>query len=206
MRSEKRNRLLLPEVLKADGNPEGKGVNGLLADWYATEPRGIVVKPQPQVLAELFTSMLVLSAAFKYRPVAGNSNYLYWRDGQWLLSLIGPHEWSNSWCDGFAGTCRLQRDMTWTIEPSEQLLEDVPVSRALNRFFAGFAAMLDTDATLEEVLPFHVGKLPYFQRIHASALSRSVRATVKRGEQASISCRDWREQLPDSSRLLSQRG
>ena len=147
--------------------------------------------------------MLVLSAAFKYRPVTGNQNYLYWIDGHWSLSLIGPHEWSKPQRDGFAGTCTLQRDMTWTIEPSEQLLDDGPVAGALRRFFAGFAGMLDTDVTLEEVLPFYVGKLPYDQRLHASALSRAVRATVARGEQASLSCRNWREQLPDASRLLS---
>jgi hypothetical protein len=49
-----------------------------LADWYAAEPRGIVTKPQRQVLTALFTSMLMLSASFKYRPVPGVVNYLYW--------------------------------------------------------------------------------------------------------------------------------
>ncbi len=60
---------------KTAGNPEGKGVQGFLDDWRATEPRGVVAKPQRQVLAELFTSLLVLSASFKYRPVPGNPNY-----------------------------------------------------------------------------------------------------------------------------------
>ena len=55
---------------KTDGNPEGKGHNGFLLDWYQSEPRGVVAKPRRQLLAEFFTSMLVLSAAFKFRPVA----------------------------------------------------------------------------------------------------------------------------------------
>ena len=50
---------------KTDDNPEGKGLNGFLLDWHQTEPRGVVAKPQNQVLAEFFTSMLVLSAKFK---------------------------------------------------------------------------------------------------------------------------------------------
>ena len=63
-------------ALKADGNPEGKGLNGFLLDWYRTEPRGVVIKPQRQVLAEFFTSMLVLSARFKHKPAVGVLNYL----------------------------------------------------------------------------------------------------------------------------------
>jgi hypothetical protein len=183
-------------VPKTEGNPEGKGDHAFLADWCATEPRGVVAKPERQVLAELFTSMLVLSAAFKYRPVPGGSNYLYWIDGQWSLSLIAPHEWSDERRAGFAGTCVLQRDMTWTIVPSDRLSEDGPVSGAIRRFFDGFAAMLDTDLTLEEVLPYYAGRLDYYQRLFANALSRSVSAAVTRGDQAALSCRQWQRQLP----------
>src|SRR5210317_585232 len=106
-------------VPKTAGNPEGKGAHGFLDDWVATEPRGVVAKPPRQVLAELFTSLLVLSASFRYRPVPGRPNYLYWMDGEWSLSLIAPYEWSEKRRAGFAGTCVLQPDMTWTISPSE---------------------------------------------------------------------------------------
>ena len=51
------SRLLVP---KTEGNPDGKGSLGFLDDWRITEPRGVVAKPQRQVLAELFTSMLPL--------------------------------------------------------------------------------------------------------------------------------------------------
>jgi hypothetical protein len=183
-------------ALKSGGNPEGKGVIGFLNDWRATEPRGVVAKPGRQVLAELFTSLLVLSATFKYRPVPGGSNYLYWVDGQWSLSLIAPHEWSDRRRAGFAGTCILQRDMTWTIVPSDRLLGDGPVAAAVRRFFDAFVGLLDTDLTLEEILPTYVGSLPYYQRLHASALSRSIRAAVMRGDQDATSCRQWRTQLP----------
>jgi hypothetical protein len=181
---------------KTAGNPEGKGAHGFLDDWRATEPRGVVAKPQHQVLAELFTSMLVLSASFRYQPVPGRPNYLYWIDGQWSMSLIGPFEWSDKRRGGFAGTCVLQRDMTWTIEPSERLSENGPVSAAVRRFFDGFARMLDTDLTLEDILPYYAGGLHYYQRLLASALSRSVRATLTRGDRDAVSCREWQMQLP----------
>jgi hypothetical protein len=182
---------------KTEGNPEGKGLNGFLLDWHRTEPRGVVVKGRRQILAEFFTSMLVLSAGFKYKPAVGVENYLYFVDGSWILSLIAPGEWSARHRDGFAGTCELQPDMTWTITPSQRLGECRPVTDAIARFYDAFADTLDADLTLEEILPFYVRRMPYWQRLHASALSRSIRATLVLGDQAATRCRDWRVLLPE---------
>ncbi|MDJ0700918.1 MAG: hypothetical protein QNJ07_13770 [Woeseiaceae bacterium] len=196
---EARGRAVVP---KADGNPEGKGLNRIQSDWYASEPRNVVAKSQRQILAEFFTSMLVLSAQFRYQPVAGDPNYLYWIDGEWTLSLVSPTEWSTERYRGFAGTCVLQDDRTWTISPSELLAEDNAVSRAVAGFYDAFAEMMDTDLELEQVLPFYVAKMPYYQRLNANALSRSIRDSVKLGEQMATPCREWRLQLPRLSRLL----
>jgi hypothetical protein len=179
-------------------NLDGKGLNGFLLDWYRSEPRDVVVKPRRQVLSEFFTSMLVLSAKFKYEPAVGVHNFLYFRDGDWILSLIGPDEWSPSRMDCFVGRCILQRDMTWTIDPSEKLHEENELSEAVGRFYDAFAEMLDVDLTIEEVLPFYIGKLPYYQRLYANALSRSIRGTVTLGDQRSMKCRDWRTVLPST--------
>ena len=187
---------------KTDGNPEGKGLNGFLLDWYRSEPRGVVAKPQRQVLAEFFTSMLVLSAEFKYKPSVGIDNFLYWIDGTWSLSLISPDEWSEERQNGFVGRCILQDDMSWTIDPSPLLTESNPVSDAVGRFYDAFAETFDTDLTLEEILPFYVRKMPYYQRLYASALSRSIRASVILGDQRDIRCQDWRLLLPKLERVL----
>lgn len=192
-------------ALKTDGNPEGKGLNGFLLDWHKSEPRGVVVKPQRQVLAEFFTSMLVLSAKFKYEPAVGVPNYLYCLDGEWSLSLIAPEEWTDRRRAGFVGTCVLQHDMTWTIAPSELLAEENAVSDAVGRFYDAFAESLDTDMTLEEILPFYAGKMPYYQRLYASALSRSIRAAVTIGDQRTASCREWRMVLPRLERVMLAR-
>jgi hypothetical protein len=189
-------------ALKTDGNPEGKGVNRLLRDWHDSAPRLVVAKPRQQVLAEFFTSMLVLAARFSYQPVVGAPNYLYWSGGEWLLSLIAPDEWSDEKRACFAGTCVLQPDRTWTIEPSGLLAERNAVSEAVARFYDAFAHMLDSDLTLEDVLPVHVNAMPYYQRLNASALSRSIRGSMALGEQTSILCRDWRATLPVLDRML----
>ena len=187
-------------VRKTDGNPEGKGLNGLLLDFRWSEPTGVVAKPHRQILAELFTSMLVLSAAFKYRPAMGAANYLYWRNERWFLSLIAPGEWADGRHDSFVGTCTLQHDMTWTIAPSPLLTSGSnPVADALARFYDAFARLLDTDLPLEEVLPFHSRELPYYQRLYANALSRSMVAAVGLGDQASTSGRQWLAALPRRS-------
>jgi hypothetical protein len=192
-------------ALKTDGNPEGKGLNGFLLDWYKSEPRGVVAKPQRQVLAEFFTSMLVLSAKFKYEPAVGVANYLYCMDGEWSLSLIAPDEWTEERRAGFVGTCVLQDDMTWTIAPSELLAEENAVSDAVGRFYDAFAESLDTDMTIEEILPFYTGSMPYYQRLYASALSRSIRAAVTIGDLRDASCRDWRMALPRLERVMLTR-
>ncbi len=182
---------------KTAGNPEGKGLNGFLLDWQRTEPRGVVVKGRRQVLAEFFTSMLVLSADFKYKPAVGVENHLYFVDGAWILSLIAPGEWSDRHRAGFAGTCVLQPDMTWTISPSDLLGERNPVSAAVARFYDAFVDTLDSDLALEDILPFHVRRMAYWQRLHASALSRSIRAALVLGDQAGVRCREWGILLPE---------
>jgi hypothetical protein len=189
-------------TIKSDANPEGKGLNGFLLDWYQSEPRGVVAKSQRQVLAEFFTSMLVLSARFKYKPAVGVANYLYWIDGEWSLSLISPDEWSEERRAGFAGICVLQHDMTWTISPSQILAEDNAVSAAVGRFYDAFADTLDTDLTIEDILPFYVSRMSYYPRLYASALSRSIRGTVMLGDQASIRCKDWQMLLPGLAQML----
>jgi len=191
-------------AIRPDGNPDGKGFNGFMLDWYRSEPRGLTAKPQRQVLAEFFTSMLVLSAKFKYKPAVGVQNFLYLVDDEWVLSLIAPEEWSEERQAGFVGKCILQRDMTWTIAPSDLLATDNPVSAAVGRFYDAFAETLDGDFTLEDILPFYAKKMRYYQRLYASALSRSIRGSVMLGGQTAMSCRDWRMRLPSlNGRLLS---
>lgn len=180
----------------------GQGTIGFLMDWYASAPRGVVAKPQQQVLAEFFTSMLVLSAQFKYKPAIGTTNYLYYVNARWELSLIPPEQWSDERRAGFAGICRLLRDRTWTIVPSENLANDTVVADAVRRFYDGFRMAMDTDGTLEDVLPFFAGGLSYYRRLNANALSRSLRATATLTGEREKPAREWLLELPSVSRLL----
>jgi len=180
----------------APANPQGKGVTGLLLDWDHTRPRGAVAKPAAQLLADYFTSILVLSAAFKFRPVVGQAYYLYRLDREWSLSLISPFEWNSERRQAYVGKCELHPDMTWTISPSDGLADRPSAVVAIKDFHEAFVAKLQSDIPLEKMLPTYVAEFPYYQRLFASALSRSLRASMTMGGQLSIKAGDWLRELP----------
>lgn len=184
-------------------NPEGKGQRGFLRDWQETIPRGVVAKPQSQVLAEFFTSMLVLSAEFNHKPSVGVSNYLYFMQDRWTLSLIHPEQWSVAHQSGFAGLCTLQHDRTWTIRLADDLADKPQVLAAVETAYGAFSAMLDHDGTLEDILPFFAGNLRYYQRLNANALGNSIKATLTLGDQRAIPMREWLPALPHLDHVLS---
>ena len=190
--------------LKADGNPEGKGLSEFLRDRIQSSPRNVVAKPRRRLLNEFFSSMLVLSAEFKFRPVVGSTYYLYCGVEAWSLSLIRPIEWSSEKRRDFVASCVLQADMTWAISPSERISENSRVTDEIGEFYDAFAGMLDTDSSLEEILPFYVGRLPYYQRMYASALSRSLYASLLLGDQIAISGRHWCRLAPLAEHRIAQ--
>lgn len=183
---------------KTDGNPEGKGLSAFLMDWHHSQPRGVVAKPARQLLAEFFSSMLVLSAGFKFSPVVGKTYYLYYLQKGFSLSLIGPAEWSDEKRGNFVASCTLQPDMTWAIMPSDELSKNDRGLEAINRYYDAFVTKLDTNLAIEELLPFYVAKLPYYQRLYASALSRSLYMSLTLSNYKSITCRRWHEILSAS--------
>jgi hypothetical protein len=169
-------------LAEAGPNPEGKGQVGFLLDWEYSSPRSVVVKRPPQLLADYFTSLLVLSAAFKFKPVFGKAYYLYMDGAGWSLSLIGE--------------CVLHADSTWSIEPSENLGKRGIVDEALARFYAGFISKLKSKQVLEESLPVYEAGLPYYQRLFAAALSRSLKGSMSLGDQLGISAENWLKRMP----------
>lgn len=184
-------------------NPQGKGQIGFLLDWDYSTPRGIVVKRSAQVLADYFTSLLVLSAAFKFKPAYNKDYYLYFERKEWNLSLISPDDWNTLVKRrAFAGVCNLHDDSTWSISPSDNLSQPGPLADAVSEFYDRFAEKLQSPRSLEEDLPLYEGSLPYWQRIFAAALSRSLRASLTRGGQLNRSAIEWLERVPTDANAL----
>ena len=172
-------------------NPQGKGLVPVMQDLHAVLPHNVASKPAVQILADYFTSMLVLSARFRFRPVVGQEYFLYRVDGDWSLSLIRPEEWTDARRAAYVGRCELHTDMTWTIDPAPDLSERPDVLQALASFHDDFVASLDSDDALEDALPYYVSTAPYYQRLLASALSRSLRGSMDLGGQLALAGRNW---------------
>lgn len=185
-------------------NPQGKGQVGFLQDWHESSPRGVVAKPAGRLLADYFTSLLVLSADFKFKPAYDTDYYLYRETPRWTLSLVAPDEWgSEEKQQRFVGTCVMHRDATWSIVPGPNLASAGPVADAVGQFYAGFIQKLDSEEHLENELPIYEPGLSYYQRLFAAALSRSLKGSMREGGQLSRQSSRWIQALPgDASRFL----
>jgi hypothetical protein len=159
-------------------NPQGKGCVPVLQDWAVTRPRRPTRKSAGEIVRDYCLSGLVLAARFRFRPVPGKDYYLYCGADDWLLSMVGPHEWGAASPGYFVAECQLQLDMTWhlTFAP----LQDKPETRdRLQRFVDGFVNTVAAQASPETALPFYVPELPYFQRMLATGLAVSLRHSIR---------------------------
>lgn len=184
------------------GNPQGKGLVPGLQAWNDTSPAKSAPRSTQTLLADYCASSLVLAARFDFPPVPGNSYHLYYCDDGWRLSLISPEEWGARRPGVPVARCDLRDDMTWSLEAAEDLAAYPRVIQALEQHMEGFIAALDSDVPLMDQLPFHVSALPFYPRLFASALARSVRNTLQQGGLAHASGRNLLDASEGSTRLL----
>jgi hypothetical protein len=178
---------------KTQGNPQGKGLVPVLEAWQGAQPRGVAEKSAGRILTDYFITLLVLSADFHFRPVPGRAYYLYLRDARWRLSLISPEEWGKRLPGQCLGCCRLQPDMTWSLELLADLERDAPMRDALVGFHGGFLALLENHETLETGLPHYVAGLPYYRRLLAAGLAASLSQSLELSGLSDCSARQWLE-------------
>ncbi|TCO75829.1 DUF2452 domain-containing protein [Chromatocurvus halotolerans] len=161
-------------------NPQGKGLVPALQAWNDTRPaRATSPRPVQSLLADFCASSLVLAARFEFRPVPGNRYHLYKCGDIWRLSLIAPQEWGSRQPGIHIARCDLRRDMTWSLVAAEGLAESPEVVEALERHMEAFLAAVNTEEPLTDTLPFHVSELPFYPRLMASALARSLRDNLQ---------------------------
>lgn len=177
-------------------NPQGKGLTPVLEEWRGAQPAQVTAKAPRQVLADYFTTLLVLSAEFNFKPTTGVDYFLYLRDGGWQLSLIAPAEWRGRAPGPCAGRCELQRDMTWILAPADDLAEQHDLVAALAEFQQGFVALLDSESALEESLPYYVAQLPYYRRLLAAGMAKSLESSMALAGLSGHSGRHWLESSP----------
>jgi hypothetical protein len=161
-----------------DPNPQGKGLVPVLAHWQATRPRAVRAKRPAELLLDLFSSTLVLSARCDFRPVPGQRYYLYCGEGDWRLSLVSPAEWGERAPGACLGACTLREDMTWGVVADPELQENAALRSQLAALAEDFLARLDVDGELADQLPGYRRDLPYYRRLLATGVGASLRQSL----------------------------
>ena len=167
-------------------NPQGKGLSpvaNLLAELPA---KYIPAKSVTQIADELFTSMFVLNSDFAFKPVVGNSYWLYQKQGKFRLSLVSPEQWSEKVYGFCIGCCKLHEDISWTIELTEQAASDEQFTRYLQIRREQFEKNLQNAVTLETALPGYMEKLPFYQRMLTTVLTYSLKTSMNKSGIAAL--------------------
>lgn len=166
-------------------NPQGKGLVPVLDQLSNARLVHAQPKDPAECLLDYLISALVLSAEFRFKPVAGKTYYLYFCSG-WQLSLVSPEQWrgqgqgqsASQSARVFIGCCQLRPDFTWQLDDIQSLDEYPEVVSALHDFETSFKDQLSAEDSVSEGLPFHRSTLPFWQRIHAHALAKSLKSSM----------------------------
>lgn len=156
-------------------NPQGKGLPitiGLLKEVneLARSPAKDII----QIANELFTSLFVLQSEFKFRPVVGQSYWLYQKQQRFRLSLLSPDDWNNHSFGTYIGRCELHDDITWSMELSSTTLNNPVFMNFIGKQREVFEEQLRKSTNLKDSLPGYQQNMPFYQRAFLTALSRSL--------------------------------
>lgn len=184
-------------------NPQGKGQVPVLAALTENQHATAAVPPKhiEQVSVELFTSLFVLESDFNFKPVPGNTYWLYQKEGRFWLSPVPPQEWSPTVYGRYIGECQLHTDMSWTLMLADEVAEDQAFVAYLEDKRARFEETLEAAETLDDALPVHESRLPFYQRAFAYALAHSLGTSMERSGIRELSYNEARGLLthqPDS--------
>ncbi len=188
------------------GNPQGKGVVGVVDDLQAYMPLQVQAKSSHQWLADYFTSTVVLSAKYGFKPIMGKDYFLYFKNNEWKLSLIEPHAWTSHKSGIYFAKCILHKDMSWSLEPKEDWQKSALLANTICKLESAFVETINNQTPLIEQLPFFVKQLPYYQRLGANALARSLKQSLEfklgKKESLQLSGKSIIADLADSSTPL----
>jgi len=171
-------------------NPQGKASIAVLDDLHQFKPFNIRKKDAAQWLTDYFTSLLVLSSKFSFRPITNKNYYMYFDNNNWRLSLIEPQSWKNCPYIYFA-SCYMHDDKSWSISPVENWEKNISLREPLNAMKKEFINSLNNKTPIIDALPYFAGQLPYYQRLAAHALASSLKQSLELSlgfKQSKITC------------------
>ncbi len=158
-------------------NPQGKASLAVLSDLQSFAPINVHKKDIPRWLADFFTSLLVLSAKFSFKPITNKEYYLYFDGSHWRLSLIEPDAWKDCPYIFFASCC-LHEDKSWSISPQGHWEENDILRNRINQIKQEFYNTLNSDQSIDSLLPYYETNLNYYQRLAANGLAKSLKQSL----------------------------
>ena len=162
-------------------NPQGKGLVPVLENLQlATKNLSVPAKDIHRVTNELFTSLFILNSQIRFKPVCGQSYWLYRKNNEYRLSLISPEQWSPVQSGKYIGHCQLHCDLTWTLELSDACRNDKELLAEIARQRQYFDKSVRQADTIDQILPVYDNNLPFYSRILAHALSYSLRLSMQK--------------------------
>ncbi|UAA38944.1 hypothetical protein KIH87_00790 [Paraneptunicella aestuarii] len=153
-------------------NPQGKGLVAVFKDWHAP----IVIEEQRDLstlVKDYLLSLMVLSAKFKFRPVRDKEYYLYLKRGELIMTLIEPEK-SGERFGKYVGSCYIKPELTWGLEFSELSKTDPDIQDYIQSFYRGFEDHHGQNVDLLSLLPFFEESLPFYARMYANGLAKSI--------------------------------
>ena len=159
-------------------NPQGKGLVPVLETLTAS--RALVTLPAKnihQISSELFTSLFVLHSQFSFKPVVGKSYWLYYRNNTFQLSLISPEQWGEHSAT-VVGECVMHEDISWTLSLHDDAFANTFLMSKIDTKRQELENSLQGADTLEQILPFYIEGLPFYQRVYAAALAHSLKGSM----------------------------
>ncbi|AWL10532.1 hypothetical protein HMF8227_00019 [Saliniradius amylolyticus] len=188
-------------MAKKNPNPQGKGLTPVVQQRQELLASAIPDKSASQILTDYAISLLVLSARFQFKPSPGQTYTLYLKQYNLGLSLIEPEAWPESMGKPIA-RCQLNNDMTWHIGGTLFDPKDKSVVRILDSFLKGFEERLSASQSLEQGLPYFAGHLPFYPRLFANVMAKSLEQSLQQSNLVGRNQHYWLTQL-DSSKLLT---
>ena len=167
-------------IIKA-ANPQGKGVVSVLDSLQQAKKNLYVpAKNIQQISNELFTSLFILNSEIRFKPVKGQTYWLYLKNTQYRLSLIAPEQWSPSQYGRFIGACELQTDLTWTLQLSDDCTNDQAFIKEIAYQREWLEKKMQQAEKIDDVLPVYVETLSFYSRVLASALAYSLGQSMQK--------------------------
>ncbi|TPQ27364.1 DUF2452 domain-containing protein [Methylomonas koyamae] len=176
--------------INKSANPQGKGLVALLDSLQQAKQQLVVpAKNLQQISSDLFTSLFVLNSQIRFKPTAGQTYWLYFKDNQYRLSLIAPEQWPPAQSGRFIGACELQADLSWTLELSDACANDNAFLEEIADRRRQLEQQLQQAETIDAALPVYLETLPYYSRVLASALAYSLKQSMQKSGISGLSYR-----------------